>query len=431
MDKKTYFLKALGSETYKYKRWVLSAFSVVMAGEIDPNTIIPYQIVPGDSTWMFYNPEDGMQLTAIDGTSISEPPFRFDEIITLEPGAIANVDRKVETTYGNLLVNQLVLVYAFGDKIPFMEGRITVPRIEKIIEGRLRDNPKEGEVEEPNAIYVFEYQRYNEAMFSLAGYTQLCVPSATAKTMTTDPKIKERRAELLEQNKDRLHDPVVQAHIDAELIAMDKAWLKGDPGEGFYIKDKSYDIVRKKTFLLQGSEQGFGVQGEVIPTSLNEGWDVKYLPAMGNSLREGSYNRGALTALGGEATKFNYRIFQNTVISEEDCGSTFGMEIVLSKDDKDAYLSNSVVTPSGSVEITEQNFESFVGKKIRIRSPIYCRTSGANFCATCMGKKVASTPNAISTYAADIGSTFMYIMLKSMHGKSLTLAKFDLQSAIN
>lgn len=431
MDKKTFFLKAMNSEAYKYKRWVLSAFSIVMGGGLKPTDVIPYLIVAGDSTWMFYNPEDGMQLTALEGTSIKEAPFRFDEVVTLNPGDILNADRKVETNYGNVLVNQLVLVYAFGNKIPFMEGRITVPRIEKIIEARLRDNPKASDVEDPNAIYVSEYQRYNEAMFSLAGYTQLCVPSATAKTMTTDPKIKERRAELLEQNKDRLHDPVVQAQIDAELIAMDKAWLKGDPGEGFYIKDKSYDVVRKKTFLLQGAEQGFDVQGEVIPTSLNEGWNIKYLPAMGNSLREGSYNRGALTALGGEATKFNYRIFQNTVISEDDCGSTFGMEITLSKDDKDAYLSNSVVTPNGSVEITEQNFESFVGKKIRIRSPIYCKTSGANFCATCMGKKIASTPNAISTYAADIGSTFMGIMLKSMHGKSLSLAKFDLESAIN
>ena len=431
MDKKTYFLKAVNSDAYKYKRWVLSAFSVVMPGKIDPNQIFPYQIVPGDLTWMFYNPEDGMQLSPIEGTSVNEAPFKFDETVALGVDDLANVDRKVETTYGNVLVNQLVLVYAFGNKIPFMEGRITVPRIEKIIEARLKDNPKPGEMVDPDAIYVSEYQRYNEAMFSLAGYTQLCVPSATAKTMTTDPRIKERRAELLELNKDRLHDPVVQAQIDAELIAMDKAWLKGDPGEGFYIKDKSYDVVRKKTFLLQGAEQGFDVQGEVIPTSLNEGWNIEYLPAMGNSLREGSYNRGALTALGGEATKFNYRIFQNTVISEEDCGSTFGMEVVLSKDDKDAYLSNSVVTPTGSVEITEQNFESFVGKKIRIRSPIYCRTSGANFCATCMGKKIASTPNAISTYAADIGSTFMGIMLKSMHGKSLSLAKFDLQTAIN
>jgi len=41
-------------------------------------------------------------------------------------------------------------------------------------------------------------------MFSMAGLTQLCVPSATAKTMTTDPRIAVRRDELLKQYKDRL-----------------------------------------------------------------------------------------------------------------------------------------------------------------------------------------------------------------------------------
>lgn len=436
MHKRDYFLKALRAGAFRYKKWVIQAFSITRNDYVpeDVQEILdhfPYELHFNASGYFFFDPEDGHKAVFLEGCLKGEPAFAFREEVVVAKGELDNLDRGVTTTYGNLLANQTLLVYPFGNKIPYMEGRIDIPRIEKVIERRLQDNPKAGGVEDPNAIYVHEYQRYNEAALSLAGFTQLCVASATPKTMTTDPKIKVRREELLKQYADRLHDPVIQAKIDQELIAMDKAWLKGDPGEGFYIKDKSYDVVRKKTFLLQGAEQGFDVAGEVIPTSLNEGWDIQHLPAMGNSLREGSYNRGALTALGGEATKFNYRIFQNTVVSEEDCGSPYGMEVVIPAGEAAAFVSSSVITPKGLVELTEANIQQYVDRKVLIRSPIYCRTQGANFCATCIGKKIATTPHGISTYAADIGSTFMGIMLKSMHGKSLSIAEFEIDKAIN
>lgn len=430
MHKRDYFIQALRAECYRYKRWVIDMFSVTRPTE-DGNDYFPYRLYRDqDGKPYFQNPENREEKIYIEAAPVAGPLFHFKEEVVLKAGDIANLHRNITSTYGNLLVNQIILVYPFGDKIDYMEGRIDAKAIEKIIEARLKDNPESNALLNPDDIYVYEYQRFNEALLSLAGYTQLCVPSATAKTMTTDPKIAVRRAELLEQYKDRLHDPVIQAKIDDELIAMDKAWLKGDPGEGFYIKDKSYNVVRKKTFLLQGAEQGFDVAGEVIPTSLNDGWDIKHLPAMGNSLREGSYNRGALTALGGEATKFNYRIFQNTVISEEDCKTPFGLTVTLRPEWEKSYISNSIITPKGVVELTPENIKDFLGKTVVLRSPLYCRTEGVNFCATCMGKKIASTPHAISTYAADIGSTFMSISLKAMHGKALKTAHFDIATDI-
>ncbi len=429
MHKRDYFIQAMQAGAYRHKAWILSAFSITRPrpAEESAEHEFNYQLHRDEKgRYYFYQGVEDV-MVYLEGTFPNEPAFSFKDQVVLGVGDVPNLKRNITSTYGNLLFNYVALVYPFGDKIEYMEGAITVPRVEKIIEARLQDMPKNEADRKPDVLYVDEYKKFNEAMFSLAGLTQLCVPSATAKTMTTDPRIAVRRDELLAQYKDRLHDPVIQAKIDAELIAMDRAWLKGDLGEGFYIKDKSFDVVRKKTHLLQGAEQGFDVQGEVIPTSLNDGWDIKYLSAMGNSLREGSYNRGALTALGGEATKFNYRIFQNTVISEEDCGSNLGMVVHMTPAVAPRFVASSYITPKGPVEITEDMVASLVGQTLMMRSPLYCKTKGANFCAVCMGRKIATTPNAISTYAADIGSTFMGIMLKSMHGKSLSVAKYSLQ----
>jgi len=428
MHKRDYFLKALAAGCFRYKRWVIEAFSVANLEKDDAP--YPYALRRDELGYYFLNPEADGAITRVEGTTPDQPPFRFKDSVDLKAGAIPNLRKDLTSTYGNLLFNQLVLVYAFGDKIEYMEGKVTAGRVEKIIEARLKDEPKAGAARDPNALYVSEYKLFNDAMFALAGFTQLCVPSASERTMTVDPRIAERRAQLLEEYKDRLHDPVIQAKIDAELIAMDREWIMSDSSAGFYVKEKSFNIVRKKTFLLQGAESGFGVRGELIPRSLNEGWDIQQLPAMANSLRDGSFNRGSQTMLGGEATKFNYRIFQNTSVTEEDCGSLRGMTMALNDTNIKYFVSNSILTPQGLVEITDENKDKFVGKSWQVRSPIYCKTGAPNFCAVCMGKKIASTPNALSAYAADFSSMLMLIFMGAMHGKSLKVADWDLQTAL-
>jgi hypothetical protein len=432
MHKRDFFLQALASGAYRYKRWVIEAFSVTRNSKPWPggDGVVAFALHRNEEGKPFVYIGQDEVVTYLEGCLPNEPAFHFREEVVVGVGDLPNIKAPITTTYGNLLVNQLCLVYPFGDKIDYMEGKISPGRIEKIIEQRLRDNPKDGKERDPRFIYVDEYRKYNEAIFSLAGYTQLCVPSASAKTMTTDPRIAVRRKELLDEYRDQLHDPVIQAKIGNELIAMDKAWIKGDSSEGFFIKSKSFDVVRKKLFLFQGKESGFGSDSPFIETSLADGWDIDNLPAMGNALRDGSYNRGAQTALGGEATKFNYRIFQNTVVEGLDCGTKMGLPVIIEKDKASFYVSSSIITPTGLVELTEENVNQYVDKKVLLRSPAYCKTPGINFCATCMGKRIAETPTAISTYAADVGSIFLSTFMASMHGKALVTAKYDLKSRI-
>ncbi len=430
MDKRDFFLAGLRAESYRYKRWVLSCFSLISkqfdnAEQLPARDEHPYQLYRDKTGYFFRDPNNQLTVTRIEKSDPSHPLFSFREVVQLKASDIPNLKKDITSTYGNLFVNQTVLCYAFGDKLEYMEGAIAVPRIERIIAKLVRDDPPPGAERDPKAMYVDELKRYKEAIFSLAGYTQLCVPSATPRTMTTDPKIAVRRKELMEQYKDRLSDPVIQAKIEKELIAMDRAWIAGDPDKGFYYRDKSFDIVRKRLYISQGSEQGFGIKGDYISESLRDGWNVKNLPAMSNALRDGSYNRGSQTMLGGEATKFNYRVFQNTSITEEDCGSLLGLKIPLTEFNSRYFISNSVIDKGKVIELTDENVSNYVGKVVSVRSPLYCKTSGNNFCAVCIGKKIAATPRAIPTYAADIGSLFLSLFMRSMHGKALQVAVWE------
>jgi hypothetical protein len=426
IDKREYYIRALNAGCYRYKQWVIELFSWVDGALEGKGKPYPYALTRhnhDDQLYYTFTDPATHEEVRIKGTATEGQPFHFMDEIKLNAGEVPNIHQPVTTRYGNLLVNFVCLVYAFGDKVEFMPGPMTVAKMEAVIEKRLADTPPSGHERDPSKLYIDEFKLFNDGVRHLEGFSQLCVPSASKKTMTVSPEVIKRRDELFKQHAHELDDPLVQAKIDKELIAMEKKWMEGDPGQRFYIKSKSYDVVRKKLFLYQGQESGFGKVGKVITSSLTEGWDVKNLPAMANALRNGSYSRGFLTALGGVEAKGNYRIFQNTVVAEEDCGSKLGIRITLTQDMAKHFISSSVIEKDGSLtELTDQNLNEYVGKPITVRSVAYCKTANQNVCAVCVGKKIAQTPTAISTYASDLGSLFLSLMLAAMHGVALKTA---------
>jgi hypothetical protein len=425
MNKREYFLQGLRDGQYRHKGWVIECFTVV-----DPRNVHVQRAYrglqiatgtekrPGDLYFM----HDG-EPVYLTNSEAGKPLFAFMDPLILLPGDLENVTETVDTCYGNALVNACAIIYAFGGKMSFLTGPLKVSGIEKKIEPRLigNDDVPDG----ARNLTIAEYKKFCDGITYLNGFTALCVPAATPKTLTVDKAVLKRRDELLKENKDRLDDPLVQAHIAAELVKMDRASFKGDPAERFYIKDKSFEVVRKNLHLFVGQESGFGKKGNFIKNSLAEGWDIEELPSMANAMREASFNRGSRTALGGVEAKNNYRIFQNTVVAEADCGTKLGLRLTLTKDVAKYWLNYYVIEKDGSTtELTVDNIDQYTDKPIIVRSPAYCKTAKQNLCGMCVGSKTAKTPTAISTQCADLGAKFTLTFLAAAHTVALKSNKF-------
>lgn len=424
MQKREYFLAALHAGAYKHKDWILNAFSITDATQ-SHHSDIPYLLYRDDKGNYVFKHQGKEEI--LEGTNLNDPPFSFHEKVELKKGDLPNVGKPIHTTYGNMLFNAIAVIYPFGDKVPYMEGRVSVKEIEKIIMAKLTDHPTK-----PDDITVAEYLKFGEAMYSLVGLTQLCVPSATPKTMTADPKMAELKAKLLAENKGHLDDPVVIAKIEKALVDMDKAWIKGDPAEGFYVKDKSYSIIRKQLFGMYGAEDPFGtgVTVNLVEKSLNDGWDINNLPMLISTLREGSFMRGHQTELGGAIAKEINRYCTNSSISEEDCGAKIGLPTLITKENKKDYLNNYIFVNGKEILTDESNINSLVGKTVDVRSPIYCQTKGIDYCRHCSGKEISETPNAIGSYIADIGQAFLLTSMKAMHGRVLATNPWSLDELV-
>lgn len=442
MNKREFFINAMNAGRFSDKRWVFAAFSILRPSKSGFDGMMPWDILYIES-----DKHEGGKPVFIDdnGNMVElsdysfdyqnpEPPYTFREKIKLSKDEMTNLKKEsITTTYGNALANWLLCVYPFEDKIEYIEGKFTLKSVEKIIEKHLSDEPEEGKERDKSKIYVDEYSRFRRSASLIDGFTQLAVPSATAKSMTRSPDTEKFREELLKKYEGQLHDPAVAAKIDKAMVEFDKAWMAGDDAMGFYIKDKSFNIVRKKSHGLVGYESSFsesGEGGEMIARSLSEGLDVDKLPAMINSLREGSYDRGASTALGGEAVKFILRVMQNSTVEEQDCKSKLGMEMFIADNKKDTFVGNYILEGSTVKELTNDNISSYVGKTVVMRSPLFCRTPNAGFCATCIGRRYGEHATSLPTAASNVGSVFLSTFLAAMHGVELKTNKLDLKDSL-
>lgn len=428
MKRYEFFLAAMRADEYRRTAWVISAFSLIREPENEwTKNAYPFRIVQTKEGNYFVNPDNPQQLLPIEDAPAGEPIFQMKEKVQAKAFDIPNLKVDTLTSYGNLLYNCICLVYPFGIKIDYQEGRLSTDKIEAIIAERLRSNPKPGETRDPNLIYADENVKYGNATGALVAYAQLCVPACSEKSMTAPPGIKEFRDKLLAENKDRLHDPATIAAIDAQLVQYLRDYLKGDSSMGFLITNKAFDVVRKKLFLMQGAEATLDDSMDValVTRSLSEGWDIKDLPVMNTASRSGSYNRGAQTELSGEAVKWLFRAGSNLTIASKDCGSRMGNYFFAKPGEESLLLGFTAIEGAVDTFIDKENVGQYMGKRTLLRSPMYCRLPQTDLCEACVGKRLADTPTGLAVAIADIGNVFMGLFMKAMHSNVLELAQMD------
>lgn len=443
-----WFLDGCAARRYYFKEWTLRMFAYTELPETYPDSAIKdrqyleqnqdqeltsrayWPVKVGDAIG-YRNFSD--QFVECVGLKANSAIVAVNDTLELNAGDVPNLTQRVVTRIGNVLFNYCTLVYAFGNKIPFQLGKVKIPAVEKLIVAKLVDDVDSPEMEDPDKIYVRELKRYIKAATSMAGLSTICVPAATPRTILPHPEAAALRKKLVAQYAGQLHDPAKVAIIAKELEALDREWIAGDPDAGFYQSDKSFGVIRMKMFGIFGAEQNFRQGGYTfIEQPLEEGWDLAQLPAMIDSLRDGSYNRGAETALGGYEVKTILRTMSGSIISEDDCGVTHGLTTVVTKQNVNELIGHTVVLADGTqVKVQPETTGNYVGQTVQLRTPGFCKTDNNNFCLTCFGDFIADKKQALGVVASELGSSLLLAFMKKMHGSALKTVKYDMFSRIS
>ena len=344
------------------------------------------------------------------------------DTVDLNPGDIPNVKEKITTTVGRIIVNQVCFVDPFGDIFPFQNKTMS-------LEKDIFDVANAALIKKK--ITVPAFRKSMEGAFYLGHFSELCTPCLDEHALTTDPKIKKRKAELIEQYKDQLDDPVIIAKIEDELIAMDKEYMKGDNSLRFYapLGGNTFNLWRKKLYIAVGGIEAFSKDSskyDFLRNSLEEGVRIEDLSIYGNESRKGSYQRGHETQKGGYLTKEVIRAFHDSSITMKDCGTHKGVKVDFSVVDPKKFVGRYILLQNKWVEITSDNLSSIPRKTVLMRSPMYCQCKNG-YCYKCVGKFFEGLDvRQISMSIVDITNTFMSAAMKNMHGSKLAI--FELTS---
>lgn len=435
MNKVDYFKAAIKAGSYYEKGWVLSIFTRVLSGAPKSNnvqldlsddslTLYPYclfDVLSDPTHWYYYDPNSPSTLKKLEGVTRPNVIYESDERLDLVPGDLKCVDRPIkDTRYYTCIINCYVIEYPFQGKLKYSQKKFGA-WLDKLVGANayLGEDPSKNT---SNLITVPEIIKYHEALTCLRGMTQIATTSVTQKSLTPNKNVRALRDRLLEENKDKLHDQTVIVGIMQQLEALDRAELANDPSSSFYsVKNGAYSVKRMKVMNFYGTEFGFGEEGDVPITftrSLDEKLPLESLPATIDTSRFGSYSRGLLTALGGAKVKYSARIFQNSRIVMEDCGTTAGSLWTITDETASQLEHRYRINEVRKAElITDEFIKLNMGKRIEVRTPIMCMAESPSYCGNCLDKYLKLRPNGLYLAPMDVSSSFMGATMGAMHGK--------------
>lgn len=422
MDRSDFFFNGIKAGRHKETKWILTVYTL---GEYPYSDEIrdwlPYDVAMNrdTNTRVFWDPETN-SFSPIMGIKPLAPIIEYKELYTIKAGALPNVTQDTVTRGGTILCNLISLIIPFGDKVPYLNKKLKPDDVNSIVEKLIAEKK----------ITAEEYYYWCECVNMFNGIWGISTPTGSAKTMMIDNKILDRRDELLKQHAGELDNTVVIAEIEKELVEMDKASFKGDVAEDFFISNKSFENSRKKAHIMYGLDDGLGgAKPSIITKPLSDGMDVENIPANADTTRAASYSRGHLTAQGGELVNYLYRIFMNSKIAEDDCGTKTGVPILLTQDNMKRYYGRYAIDPTSNktIGITPELAKSLVNKQITIRTPARCRTKPPNFCGHCTDTFFFNSRETVHIETSLPGSIIMNDTMKAMHGRSFKIAMFDPQ----
>lgn len=439
MRKLDLFHAAMKSRRYLDIAWITSAFAItrVRAGEGGGvETTRAWDIQSDMSGYRCINQEG--EAIPIEDAVVGEPLFHPAEIINVNPGDAPNIREPVQTTYGDLLFNWIVVVDAAGDLVAFEPTGMTVGKFLKKVRPIFTDNPAPGQDRQPGKFYVEDYLRLARNVYNvLAGASQIFTTSMSERHMVVNEEITKYKKQLFKEYEGRLDDPLVVVEIQNKLKAFDEACLSEKYGAG---KKDPFLAPRKNATARSKISQMFGVEPHpdgdptkvyLVKNSLDEGIDIGDLPVMFNTVRSGSYARGHETQLGGVVFKDIVRSTSGLEVDDGFCGTKIGLPTLVTEKNAANFVGLNLLTSDKPLLIgKESDMAAYVGKEVMLALPAYCQAPPYHYCRTCCGEVAWQMRDSTAQAAAAIGHGFMGVFMAAMHGQDFEVEEFNLNDIV-
>ena len=137
------------------------------------------------------------------------------------------------------------------------------------------------------------------------------------------------------------------------------------------------------------------------------------------------------TQKSGYLTKKFFAAYQSIQIDDPgtDCGSKMGLEFTLTEEHGDGYDYQYNIEGNKLVLITPENRAKYIGKKVKLRSPLFC--SGDKLCSICAGKRweIMGIKNSGLT-AGRVTNTLLNASMKNFHSAKVKMDRVNIDDLL-
>ena len=110
---------------------------------------------------------------------------------------------------------------------------------------------------------------------------------------------------------------------------------------------------------------------------------------------------------------------------DTDCGTKLYTELEVTKDVSKMIIYRYIIENNKLILLTPDNIDNYIGKKVKLRSPLYCK--GNKYCNKCLGELYyMMNLDNIGLIANRVGTSLLNESLKAFHDLSLKIVDIDI-----
>lgn len=264
-------------------------------------------------------------------------------------------------------------------------------------------------------------------------------PSHTEKILACTKEINKLKHKLFAENKEALEigdesSAALAEDIEDQLKAFAMEYLKDDPSLDPYLSGSGGNIDNnfKNMYIMKGAirnpDPTAKKEYEIAESSFIDGISKDEYALLARSLSGGPYSRAKKTELGGYWEKL-VEAATNTVTIDEpgsDCGTDKYIEVVLTDKLVSLFMYSYIILPNGKLdELTSQNIDKYVNKKVKIRSAMFCKNK-YKICNCCAGNFFYRRGGKnVGLACAQIPTKLKLRSMKAFHDSTVSTTEID------
>ncbi len=368
------------------------------------------------------------------------PRFNPYDLIEVPVGAYGGImangkerknKNKFTTGVGRLIFNKFffesdpVLLQFF----PYTNDNVTSKTYEKIL-NQMGYLMLEGKIDTET------YKKFCKKSQKMMPYVSILAPNHSDNMLTITKRINKKKAQLLKEHKaelDAKDDNSVKVfdQISNELLDYAKDLMKDDPAMDMFNSGAggSFGNNFKNMFIMRGAvkdptpNKGYNM----ITSNYIDGISKEEYSAIANTLAAGPYARSKKTEVGGYWEKLFMAAFQHIELLPEgsDCGTKRYIEMNVNDKNINMIMYSYAIVGNKLVEITSENRDQFIGKKVKLRFSSMCEAKNG-ICNACAGNLFYRLGiKNVGAATPQIPSKLKLLSMKLFHDDQLNFTEMD------